>query len=369
MDTRVDAVRPTTDAHPETSMTTTRPDLGPLRGTERIACVIRLAVGLLTFVMTAQFAPSASALAVAAGVTAVGWSVLMFIALRSDLAPDQVGRLASWSHWFDIVLALSVYAVFLPDPEATPVAALPLLAYRLALRHGTAGLVAGAVAFVGLVAGRIAFTRVAQGEFLVRPPMLMAWALTATLVLVLASEARSRAAAARAAGEHREVRVASDDAAATSQPAALRADRPRTVHVPAPSTGDERLDSLAACLALKVETPQPVRLTDRELEVLVLLGEGHSYGAIASGLFISQSTVRNHVHNLRAKLDLSDRADLQKLAQAVAARSAVAAAGSGAPQPSARTPAEAEPIAGAQPGGIRPDGGAAMGPRRRPAPR
>jgi DNA-binding CsgD family transcriptional regulator len=329
MDTRVDAVRPTADAHPEAAMTTARPDLGPLRGTERIACVLRLAVGLLTFVMTAQFAPLSSALAVAAGVTAVGWSVLMFIALRSDLAPDQVGRLASWSHWFDIVLALSVYAVFLPDPEATPVAALPLLAYRLALRHGTAGLVAGAVAFVGLVAGRIAFTRVAEGEFLVRPPMLMAWALTATLVLVLASEARSRAAAARAA---------------TSLPTAPRADNPVAVnalgtvsgppvHDPAPSTGDERLDSLAACLALKVETPQPVRLTDRELEVLVLLGEGHSYGAIASRLFISQSTVRNHVHNLRAKLDLSDRADLQRLAHAVAARSAVPAAGPGAAQP------------------------------------
>lgn len=333
-------------------MTTARPDLGPLRGTERIACVLRLAVGLLTFVMTAQFAPLASALAVAAGVTAVGWSVLMFIALRSDLAPDQVGRLASWSHWFDIVLALSVYAVFLPDPEATPVAALPLLAFRLALRHGTAGLVAGAMAFVGLVAGRIAFTRVAEGEFLVRPPMLMAWALTATLVLVLASEARSRASAARAAGTrsdeaspHSEVRVAPDDVAATSLPTALRADSPGPVsgpgtvgdpppvHVPAPSTGDERLDSLAACLALKVETPQPVRLTDRELEVLVLLGEGHSYGAIASRLFISQSTVRNHVHNLRAKLDLADRADLQKLARAVAARSAAPAAGSGAAQP------------------------------------
>jgi DNA-binding CsgD family transcriptional regulator len=351
MDTRVDALRPTADAHPEAAMTTARPDLGPLRGTERIACVIRLAVGLLTFVMTAQFAPLASALAVAAGVTAVGWSVLMFIALRSDLAPDQVGRLASWSHYFDIVLALSVYAVFLPDPEATPVAALPLLAYRLALRHGTAGLVAGALSFVGLVVGRIAFTRVSEGEFLVRPPMLMAWALTATLVLVLASEARSRAAAARAGGARSdeaipnvEARVGSDDAAATSLPTALRTDSPLavtalgtvgppSVHGPAASTGDERLDSLAACLALKVETPQPVRLTDRELEVLVLLGEGHSYGAIASRLFISQSTVRNHVHNLRAKLDLSDRADLQKLARAVAARSGGPGAVPGAVQP------------------------------------
>ena len=40
--------------------------------------------------------------------------------------------------------------------EAGVVAGLPLLAYRLALRHGTAGVVAGAVTFVALVAGRIA---------------------------------------------------------------------------------------------------------------------------------------------------------------------------------------------------------------------
>lgn len=341
-------------------MTTARPDLGPLRGTERIACVLRLAVGLLTFVMTAQFTPFASALAVAAGVTAVGWSVLMFVALRSDLGPHHVARLADWSHWFDIVLALSVYAVFLPDPEATPVAALPLLAYRLALRHGTRGLVVGGSVFVGLVVLRIVFTRLTQGEFLVRPPMLMAWALTATLVLVLATEARARAAAARATGsagtagsagsigstgstestesaEWAERGVSALEGQPTALETALETGRvagvapvvgavespeqaPGLVPAPATLTGDERLDSLAACLALKVESPQPVRLTDRELEILVLIGEGHSYGAIASRLFISQSTVRNHVHNLRAKLDLAERDDLQKLARAVAAR-------------------------------------------------
>jgi DNA-binding CsgD family transcriptional regulator len=105
------------------------------------------------------------------------------------------------------------------------------------------------------------------------------------------------------------------------------------VSVPVSPTGDERLDSMAACLALKVDTPQPVRLTDRELEVLVLIGEGHSYGAIASRLFISQSTVRNHVHNLRAKLELTERADLQRLARAVASRSGSTGSRSPAAQP------------------------------------
>lgn len=309
-------------------MSTPRDTLAPLMGTERVACVLRLAVGLLTLLMTVQFEALASWLAVAATVTAVGWSVLMFIALRSDLSPDQVGRLANWSHWFDIVLALVVYATFLPDPQATPVAGLPLLAYRLALRHGTAGVVAGAVTFVSLVAGRITFTRVTEGELLARPPMLMAWSLVAVLVLVLAVEARARAAAAQeaaareatAALEAAEAREAASAAeAANATPGAVGASTP-PLPVTAPSTGDERLDTLAACLSLKLETPPPVRLTERELEVLLLLGQGHAYGAIASRLFISQSTVRNHVHNLRTKLGLEDRGEMLTLARAVAAR-------------------------------------------------
>ena len=175
-------------------MNAVRSDLAPLVGTERIACLLRLAVGLLLLAMTVAFEPVASWLAVATTVTAVGWSVLMFVALRSDLSAEHLSRLAAWSHWFDIVLALTVYGLFLTDPVATPVAGVPLLAFRLALRHGTAGVVAGGLAFVALVGGRIAFTRLTLGESLVRPPMLLAWALVATVVLMLAAEARARVA-------------------------------------------------------------------------------------------------------------------------------------------------------------------------------
>ena len=99
--------------------------------------------------------------------------------------------------------------------------------------------------------------------------------------------------------------------------------------VPAPVTGDERLDSLAACLALELEQPAPPPLSRREIEVLVLLGQGLGYNAIASRLFISQSTVRNHVHNIRGKLDVSDREELVTLARAVAARAVEPDAASG----------------------------------------
>jgi DNA-binding CsgD family transcriptional regulator len=290
-------------------MNAVRSDLAPLVGTERIACLLRLAVGLLLLAMTVAFEPVLPWLAVATTVTAVGWSALMFIALRSDLSAEHLSRLAAWSHWFDIVLALTVYGLFLTDPVATPVAGLPLLAFRLALRHGTVGVVAGGLAFVTLLGGRIAFTRLTAGELLVRPPMLLAWALVATVVLMLAAEARARAATLTATGS---VPAAPVEAPAPEVAAAGAAEQ-----TPA---GDQRLTSLAACLALKLAAPTPAPLSQREVEVLLLLGQGHGYNAIAGRLFISQSTVRNHMHNVRTKLDIHDRAELLEVARALAAR-------------------------------------------------
>ena len=290
-------------------------------GTERLACVLRLAVGLLVLAMTLVYDEMASWLAVTAIVTAVGWSLLMAIALRSSLAPHQVARLAAGSQWFDVVLALVAYAVFLPDPEATPVAALPLLVYRLAVRYGRSGVVLGAATFAGLVGLRIAVNRASFGEGMIRPPLLLAWALVALLVLALAIEARARGVAppVRTRLDDSGGSGASRDTAPSAGPAAA------PVPVPgAPSTGDERIDSLAACLSLKLETHQAMAsLTQRELEVLLLLGEGHTYAAVAGRLFISQSTVRNHVHNIRHKLEIEDRAEMQTLARALVARTSI----------------------------------------------
>jgi DNA-binding NarL/FixJ family response regulator len=48
-------------------------------------------------------------------------------------------------------------------------------------------------------------------------------------------------------------------------------------------------------------------LTDREKEVLALLGQGLNNKEIAGLLFITEGTVKNHVSNLIAKLGLRDR--------------------------------------------------------------
>jgi len=52
------------------------------------------------------------------------------------------------------------------------------------------------------------------------------------------------------------------------------------------------------------------RLSKREREVAALLASGLSNQDIADGLFISFSTVKDHVHNILAKSGLNNRAEI-----------------------------------------------------------
>lgn len=95
----------------------------------------------------------------------------------------------------------------------------------------------------------------------------------------------------------------------------------RTVHagdsVVAPSTTRRLLDQFAAVLPDAPGTRPDDRLaglTDREREVLVLVGRGRSNTEIATDLVVAEATVKTHVGRLLAKTGSRDRVQLVVLA-------------------------------------------------------
>ncbi|MGI9602433.1 MAG: response regulator [Acidimicrobiales bacterium] len=68
------------------------------------------------------------------------------------------------------------------------------------------------------------------------------------------------------------------------------------------------------CDSVEPLDPRLVDLTERELEVLRLLGKGRSNREIARTLFLAEKTVRNYVSNLLQKLGLHQRTEAALLA-------------------------------------------------------
>ena len=79
------------------------------------------------------------------------------------------------------------------------------------------------------------------------------------------------------------------------------------------------------------------RLTERELEILALLGCGLDNGMIAEKLYVSTATVRSHIQHLLAKLDLHSRLEAAVLANRYELAISAAQA-SGTQEPGPRQP-------------------------------
>jgi DNA-binding NarL/FixJ family response regulator len=56
-------------------------------------------------------------------------------------------------------------------------------------------------------------------------------------------------------------------------------------------------------------------LTPRELEILQLVGEGHSNAQVARKLWVTEQTVKFHLSNVYRKLDVSNRTEASRWAQ------------------------------------------------------
>ncbi|MEA9985164.1 MULTISPECIES: response regulator transcription factor [Subtercola] len=77
-----------------------------------------------------------------------------------------------------------------------------------------------------------------------------------------------------------------------------------------PSVTRRLLERVAAGLRDGSQVPQLDSLTDREREVLALVGEGLTNAEIAGRLFLSPLTVKTHVSRTMSKLAARDRAQL-----------------------------------------------------------
>jgi len=72
--------------------------------------------------------------------------------------------------------------------------------------------------------------------------------------------------------------------------------------------------TLASYLLKATRSPQPIRLTGREREILSLLAQGERDEDIAEELYISVGTVRSHLDRIREKTGRRRRPDLTRLA-------------------------------------------------------
>jgi DNA-binding NarL/FixJ family response regulator len=95
----------------------------------------------------------------------------------------------------------------------------------------------------------------------------------------------------------------------------------RTVHagdsVVAPSTTRRLLDHFAATLpdpGAATADQRLTELTERELEVLTLVGRGLSNQELAAELYVAEATVKTHISRLLAKTGSRDRVQLVVLA-------------------------------------------------------
>lgn len=95
-----------------------------------------------------------------------------------------------------------------------------------------------------------------------------------------------------------------------SQPAGVIVKGIRTVYAGNTVIEEDVMNTLKAMLNKSTASLASFGLTQREIEVLALIGEGMNNKEISEQLFLGEGTIRNYVTVLLDKLDLRDRTQL-----------------------------------------------------------
>jgi DNA-binding NarL/FixJ family response regulator len=61
-------------------------------------------------------------------------------------------------------------------------------------------------------------------------------------------------------------------------------------------------------------TPRPYNLSDREVQILTLLADGHGSRQICGELFITNNTLKSHLYRISKRMGCGERAGMVSLA-------------------------------------------------------
>jgi DNA-binding CsgD family transcriptional regulator len=288
------------------------------RRVERSILVVRWVMAGLAFAMAWLFEPVHVAVPAAAVVVLVAANLVGHRTVSALRTLEQARRQAAWSVVVDATAAMAVYLAFLPDPRAMPVALLTLLVFELSLRFGGVGIAVGGAGFLVALGTRVQVQRTVLDDGVVRPELLVLWTAVAILLVAFSRELWSQERRRTAALEERQ-RLAEDlratvlttlERSGIGPGATTHADVLEALEAILAGGGEERqqlVDRVASLLAAPHQG-----LTPRELEILLLLGRGLPDARSAATLFITPSTVRNHVQNIRNKLGFATRDELRE---------------------------------------------------------
>lgn len=294
------------------------------RRLETILVRMRYAVATLAVAMSALFHPAWVAIAATLFVFPVAVHAVVRRGLRRLHGEADARRLGRIVLAADLSVALLTYLLFLPDPDAIPAAFVPLIVFELAARFDWRYTISAVALFTVAIGVRIYFQLQVIPDGRLRQPLLLVWILLAALVLLLARELRTHDRLRLAARQERE-RIAASFRGVVGE-VLLRSGVP-----PHAASWSQVLDAvqrvcngnsgerafLAANIAdLLVPAAREFGLTRREREIIRLLAQDYSYDRIARVLAVSASTVRNHVHHIRGKLEVSSREEIVDFARA-----------------------------------------------------